>query len=82
MLPTIHFNGTSVKTLREGYGNACDKIEDFIAAWGDIEFHPRDYYVQGLGNWDKAVKEKQEMSKKIEEVKEYLYKIREHLYSK
>jgi hypothetical protein len=78
-LPTIHLNGTGAQTLKEGYDNAAEKLEDFADAFSEIEFHPRDYYVRADA-YSKALQERQEMARKIKEVQDYLNKIREHLY--
>jgi len=80
-LPTIHSNGTSKKMLTDGYDLAADTLEDFIAAYGSVEFNARDYYVQGPDAWTKALKEREAMNAKIRDVKNYLTEIRQHLHS-
>jgi hypothetical protein len=79
-LPTIHTNGTGRKSLQECYGEAAKELNDFIEAWGKIEFNSRDYYVVD-GAWNKAVAERLEMSAKIKDVRDYLKSIREHLHA-
>jgi hypothetical protein len=79
-LPTIHNNGTGRQMLTEGYDNAADKLQDFIEAWGKVEFNARDYYVQGPDAWVKALEEREAMSAKIREVRDYITEIRQHLY--
>ena len=79
-LPTIHSNGTSKAMLTVCYDDAGDKLHDFIEAWGGIEFNSRDYYVQEPYAWEKARAEREAMSAKIREVRDYINAIRQHLY--
>lgn len=79
-LPTIHMNGTGRKSLQEGYGAAADTLQDFIDAWGKVEFNARDYYVVD-GAWPKALEEREAMNAKIRDIRDYLQSIREHLHS-
>jgi hypothetical protein len=74
-------NGTGLKTLREGYDLADDKLHDFLEAWQRMEFNARDYYTQGPEHWQKATEARQEINAKLREVKGYLDAHREHLYS-
>lgn len=80
ILPTVHMNGTGINTLRETYDRAAHALEDFIPAWSHIEFNSRDYYVQGDEAWNRAVKEREAMNRKIREVRDYLNRHREHLH--
>ena len=79
-LPTVHMGGTSRKDLQEGYSNAALELENFIEAWGRIEFNARDYYVVD-GAWTKARDERDAMNAKLRDVRNYLQAIQEHLYS-
>lgn len=79
-LPTIHNNGTGKQMLTVGYDMAADKLQDFIEAWGGIEFNARDYYVQGSDAWTQARDERDAMNAKIREVCDYITEIRQHLY--
>ena len=80
-LPTIHLNGTSRETLAEGYDAAEDALYDLIQAFGRIEFNARDYYVQGPTAWTAAVEARQEINRKIRDIKEYIHAHRELLHS-
>jgi hypothetical protein len=77
-LPTIHMNGTSRKSLEEDYAAAAHALEEFIDRWGEIEFNARDYYVVD-GAWPKALAEREAMSAKVRDIRDYLQSIREHL---
>jgi hypothetical protein len=77
-LPTIHMNGTGIKTLVETYGEAADALQDFIERWGQTEFNSRDYYPQGPEAWNRAVVEREAINAKIRDVRDYLAKHREH----
>jgi hypothetical protein len=80
-LPTIHLNGTSRETLAEGYDAAEDALYDLIQAFGGIEFNARDYYVQGPTAWTAAVEARQEINRKIRDIREYIHAHRELLHS-
>ena len=79
-LPTNHSNGTSIRMLLEGYDPAAEALTDFIDAWGKIEFNARDYYVNGPECWPKALAEREEINRKIRDVRDYIQGIREYLY--
>ena len=68
-IPTIHLNGTGKETLISGYHEAYDALRKVENALSDIEFNPRDYYVQGPDAWPEAVKEMDSRKLKIYEVK-------------
>ena len=46
-VPTVHLNGTSFTSLRDGYANAYDAIEKALSALAQAELNGRDFYVQG-----------------------------------
>jgi hypothetical protein len=73
-------NGSGKHNLQFSYDAANDALQDFIRTWGNTEFNARDYYVVE-GAWDKALAEREAMSAKIREIRDYLNAIREHLYS-
>ncbi len=77
-LPTIHMNGTGIATLVETYEAAAHALDDFIGAWGQTEFNARDYYPQEPEAWNRAVAQREAMSARIREVRDYLAKHREH----
>ena len=74
--PTIHMNGTSAKMLEEDYRKAHDLLQDFRDAFCKVEFHARDYYVQGDNAFSQARKEREEILAKIKEIDDYLMAIR------
>lgn len=80
-LPVIHTNGTGRATLQQGYAAAADKFQDFIDAWGAIEFNARDYYPLGPAAWEAARSERDDLNAKLRAVREHLDAIREHLHS-
>lgn len=79
-LPTVHMNGTGIRTLQETYEAAAHALDDFTDQWIKIEFNSRDYYPQGPEAWDAAVEQREAMNHKIRELKQYLQTHREHLY--
>lgn len=66
--------------LLEGYSNAADALQDFIKAWGSIEFNARDYYVQGDSAFDDARTEREEISRKIRELRTYIDNHLRHIH--
>lgn len=71
-LPRIHTNGTGKRMLAEGYGNASDKLLEFIESFGSIEFNARDYYVQGDAAFETARNERLAINAKILEIRQYI----------
>ena len=47
ILPTIHMNGTSARSLLEGYCDAISAIHDALDALARVAPNGRDYYPQG-----------------------------------
>lgn len=80
-LPTVHMNGTGLRDLKQGYDEAAEALEDFITKWGQIEFNARDYYVQAPEAYTTAREEREEQSRKIRDLKNYLHAIRLHLHN-
>ncbi len=56
-VPTVHLNGTGKEMLIRGYEAAYHALVEAQKALGNIEFNPRDYYVQGPDAWTEAAKE-------------------------
>ena len=81
ILPTVHLNGTGLKTLKESYDRVDDALYELQQAWGEVEFNARDYYPQGPEAWDQATKERGQHSKALLDLGVYLTAIREHLHS-
>lgn len=78
-LPTIHINGTGAKTLFDDYRAAMDAISDARQVLNKIEFHPRDYYVQGDNTFAKAQTERREMYAKLDDIWENLMAVALHV---
>jgi hypothetical protein len=70
--PIIHLNGTSGLRLIEGYAAADDAFFEFVEAWGQIEFNPRDYYLRGAEYIKAAQEHREEIGRKIAEIRDYL----------
>ncbi len=47
LTPTVHLNGTSVRTLMDGWTNLEDALGGALGAVEKLEFNPRDYYPKG-----------------------------------
>jgi hypothetical protein len=70
-LPTIHFNGTSAKSLQEEYHDARKAIEAAIVALISTTCNQRDFYPQEPGAWERARAERMEALTMLRQVKEY-----------
>ena len=79
-LPTIHLNGTGKQDLCEGYENTLRQIGETIESVKKIEFHSRDYYPQGNDAWNKAVEERMDIRKKLQEVERYFLAHFKHIH--
>lgn len=77
--PTIHLNGSSKKNLVAEYTKAYDVSLDMIDAFQKITCHPRDYYVQEAGAYEKAYEDRMKMLAKLAAVHDYLLKHLQHL---
>ena len=71
-LPLIHSNGNSGKVLGSEYFEALRSLESFKKQFYSVEFHKRDYYPLGDESWELAVKHRQEIKQKINDVHDYL----------
>ncbi len=71
-LPIIHLNGTSRQMLSDGYLNAHRKLLEAINAFSEIEFNPRDYYVDGPDRWPRAREQRRAMRGDLIRVRDYL----------
>jgi hypothetical protein len=70
--PVIHLNGTSAAELLADYSAADDAFFEFVEAWGRIQFNSRDYYPRGPEHFEAARDHREEISRKIAEIREYL----------
>jgi hypothetical protein len=75
ILPTIHSGGTLQAKLYQDYYSALVALDKLITAWVEIEFHSRDYYVQGSPAWYTAVNERYEQTLALEKLTDYLSEI-------
>lgn len=71
-LPLIHMNGNSGTVLGNEYLEALRALTAFTNAFYKIEFHARDYYPLGVESWNLARSQRQEIKKKMTEIREYL----------
>lgn len=71
-VPTIHLNGTSFTTLRDGYASAYDAIDKAIDTLVKAELNGRDYYPQGPGAFYQARNERQAALDKLYEAQQYV----------
>lgn len=71
-LPTVHLNGTSREMLLSGYTEAYEKLRAALAAFYNIEFNARDYYVQSDYAYNQARVSRDKVRDKYNEINEYL----------
>jgi hypothetical protein len=70
--PIIHLNGTRAFDLLHDYAAADDAFFKFVEAWGQIGFNARDYYPKGPEHFVAARDHREEISRRIAEIREYL----------
>jgi hypothetical protein len=70
--PTIHLNGTGAQSLLSDYQAAYDAVRDFRQKFGSIQFHARDYYVDGPDSFAEATEARMEIGRMIQEIHHYL----------
>jgi hypothetical protein len=70
--PLIHMNGNSGKTLGNEYFDALRAFQAFSEKFFAVEFHKRDYYPLGDAAWDLAVKQRDEIKKKMSDIQHYI----------
>jgi glucose-6-phosphate 1-dehydrogenase len=68
--PTVHMNGTSAKSLAEQYANAGYALNAAIMALEAIDVNGRDYYPQGDGVIQDAIKQHAERIRQVVQVRE------------
>lgn len=79
MLPTIHSNGTSAEALLDDQReilNCLTKADVALCRFGP---NGRDYYPQGDGALEEAVKEHEARIQKVRSVIDEIQKIAEHV---
>ena len=79
ILPMIHLNGTSKKTLACDYESARVKLREAIRAFEAIGFNGRDYYPQGEEAFALARRERDFLAQKLKDVNEYLKAHTKHI---
>ena len=67
-IPTIHLNGTSRESLVSQYADAASAVNTGIRALCENGPNARDYYVTGMGTFEKAVAEHVARIAKMQEV--------------
>jgi hypothetical protein len=71
-LPLIHMNGNDGTKLGREYFDAIIVLGKFEDEFSNIEFHQRDYYPLGDQSWNLARTQREEIKKKIADIREYL----------
>jgi len=71
-LPDIHGIGNDAKTLTPQYIDALIKFEEFSKSLERVQFHKRDYVMLGKDAWDLAIQQRDEIKRKMSDIKLYL----------
>jgi hypothetical protein len=79
-LPVFHSNGNSPRALGGEYFNALRCFDKFSEQFFAVEFHKRDYYILGDEYWDAAVKQRDEVKKKLSDIRAYLEMHSQHCF--
>lgn len=77
--PTIHLNGSSPESLREGYRKAAEALYDAISALCEAGPHGRDYYLQSNTAIYEAVAEHASRVDRLKSVQDELVQLAEHV---
>lgn len=77
--PSIHLNGTSGESLREGYEKAIAAVDAAIEAVAQASPNARDYYPQGNTAFGAADDEHVARMRRLQEVKAELAELYEHV---
>lgn len=80
VFPTIHLNGNDGQKLGQQYFDAVQALEKFRDVFNKIEFHSRDYYVQGDGAFNKAQLQRWDIHNHITAISEYLESHASHCF--
>ena len=72
-LPTIHMNGNSREALLQQYTEVTEPLIEALNAIERVEFHPRDYYVQGDAAFTKAEEERRKVYVDLERIIQYFH---------
>lgn len=70
--PSVHLNGSSRDTLRDGYAQAHTAVEAAIREVERVEVNARDYYVQGDAVFTRARREHVERLSALQRVADEL----------
>ena len=73
ILPTIHLNGSSAKSLTDDYSRARRAVQEASIALMSVDFNARDYYVQGPSAWTEAVKQRHDLYQHLSDVFDALH---------
>ena len=79
-MPTKHLNGGDWARLGTEYYEALIKLEVLSDKLANVQFHPRDYYVKD-GSFERAKEQREKIFGLIREIKKYLEKHCEHIFS-
>jgi len=71
-LPTIHLNGTGAADLEAQYRAVRLAISEVIRLLGHATCNARDFYPQGTGAYEKAVKERGQAFEHLSAAAEYV----------
>lgn len=80
MVPTIHSNGTSKKSLFEGYAKAYGTVNEAIKALAETGPNGRDFYPQGPDALEKAIDEHFGRMKKLTDVLDEIQTLSNTIY--
>ena len=73
ILPTIHSNGSSAKSLTVDYSRARRAVQEAMIALMSVDFNARDYYVQGPTAWTQAVSQRHDIYQHLSDILDALH---------
>lgn len=76
--PTIHLNGTSAESLRDAYHAANNALRLAADALDECYPNARDYYPQGEGAYDRALRQHRDRATALAVVRECIAGLEQH----
>lgn len=81
ILPKPGLNGSNAENLATQYEMLRIAMDNALQSFAEVEFHLRDYAMQGDKACSLAIKQRQEISQKLRDCINYAEAHAEHLFS-
>ena len=81
ILPEPGLNGSNTGALANQYESLRIALDNALQSFAEVEFHLRDYVLQGDEACALAIRQREEISQKLRDCLSYAEKHSEHLFS-